>query len=373
MKNGLHGNLVCVARVVLIFLAQACVSVQAESSEDDFIEDFNRLVREYRFAEAQGTLDKAVMAHPNNMLFPMQLVSFKATLRGYVDVQQSIIDDEMVTNPGRALRAAQRILAVQPGQERAKSVIAALSSEVTRRVDSLLDQCRNELDRGDTEAARETLATLLSLDPTEPRTRALLNALDGTAEDRVRAQANEVRNTLAKIEVTGNKSGRFAGAAKEDARRLQRAVERGLIQKPGDEQLVALARRAQTVLGKAASVEEQQVAKALDKTVAVYGESHTQQLERGKKLLSEGRFSDAETLFSNLVRSGGVAQVAVSYIYQGIARLAQTRSADITTARQQQLKARASFVNALRFDTGVFLPVGYEKYTRELSEARQLL
>lgn len=372
MKSGLYRNLVCVAKFALIFLALTCTGVHAEGSEDDFIEDFNKLVREYRFAEAQGILDKAIVAHPNNMLFPMQLVSFKATLRGYVDVQQSIIDDESVTNPGRALRAAQRIMAVQPGHERAKNVIANLSNEVTRRVDALLNQCRNELDRGDTEAARETLATLLSLDPSEPRTRALLNALDGTAEDRVRLQESEVRNTLAKIEVT-SKSGRLTGAVKEDARRLQRAVERGLIQKPGDEQLVALARRAQTVLGKAASVEEQQVAKALDKAVAVYGESHAQQVERGKKLLSEGRFSDAETLFSNLVRSGGVAQIAASYIYQGIARLAQTRSADITAARQQQLKARASFVNALRFDAGVFLPAGYEKYARELSEARQLL
>lgn len=372
MKNGLRGNVACSFRIILIVWTLVCINVQAETSEDGFIEDFNRLVREYRFAEAQNVLDKAVAAYPGNMLFPMQLVSFKATLRGYVDVQQGIIDDEDRTNPGRALRAAQRILAVQPGHERAKSVVAALSSEVTRRVDLLLDQCRNELDRGDTDAARETLATLLSLDPTEPRTRALLTALDGSAEDRVRAQEKEIRSTLAKIEVTG-KSGRLVGANKEDVRRLQRAVERGLIQKPGDEQLVALARRAQTVLGKAPSVEEQQVAKALDKTVAVYGESHAQQLERGKKLLSEGRFSDAESLFSNLVRSGGVAQVAISYVYQGISRLAQTRVSDITAARQQQIKARASFVNALRFDAGVILPLGYEKYARELSEARQLL
>lgn len=372
MKKPFLGALTSTCKALLILLVLLCTNVRAESSEDDLIEEFNRLVREYRFAEAQDVLDKAVVAHPGNVLFPMQLVSFKATLRGYIDVQQSIIEEETGSNPGRALRAAQRILAVQPGHERAKDVLATLSNEVSRRVDSLLKQCRKELARGETDAARETLATLLSLDPTEPRTRALLSTLEGTAEDHVRAQEEEVRKTLTNIEAV-SKSGRLAGAAKKDVRRLQSAVERGLAQKPGDERLMALARRAQEVLGKGGSKDEQQVSQALAKTVATYGESSEQQLERGKKLLSEGRFGEAEALFSGLVRSGGLTKIAISYIYQGIARLAQTRIADVAVARQQQLKARASFVNALHFDAGATLPIGYEKYARELSEARQLL
>mgnify|MGYP001328538601 CR=1 FL=1 len=358
--------------ILVFLLALLSTNLFAESGEDDLIEEFNHLVREYRFAEAQGVLDRAVTAHPGNVLFPMQLVSFKATLRGYVDVQQNIITEEAATNPGRALRSAQRILAVQPEHERAKSVVAMLSNEVSRRIEPLLEQCKKEMQRGETDAARETLANLLSLDPTEPRIRILLNTMEERSEDHARAQEEEVRKTLTKIEVM-NKSSRLSVTRKEDVNRLQRAVERGLVQKPGDEHLVALARRAQEVLSKGASKDEQQVSQSLAKTVASYGESSEQQMEKGKRFLSDGRFSEAEAIFSGLVRSGGLTTIAISYIYQGIARLAQTRVADISMARQQQLKARGSFVNALRFDGNATLPAGYEKYARELSEARQLL
>lgn len=356
---------------LLALLLLPLASAWAESSEDQLIEEFNQLVREYRFADAQGVLDKAVKAYPGNPVFPMQLVSFRATLRGYIEVQQSIIDEEATTNPGRALRSARRILSVQPGHEVANKTVATLADGVSRRIEPLLAQCQAELGRGDTEAARETLSTLLTLDPADPRIRALLSALDEKAEDRIREQEREARKTLANIEVLA-KAGR-TGNAKEEARRLQRVVEHGLVQKPGDENLLALAKRAQEVLGKGSSKDERQVSKALAETVASYGETAERQMERGRKLLAEGRFGEAEALFSTLVRSGGLSRIAISYLYQGIARLAQTRTADISAARQQQLKARASFLNALRFDAAAVLPAGYEKYAKELSEARQLL
>lgn len=341
-------------------------------SEDAVTDEFNRLVREYRFSEAQAVLDKAVIDYPSNPVFPMQLVSFRATQRAYIDLQQSIIEENSIDNPGRALRAAQRILSIQPDHVQASRAVALLSTEVSRRTEPLLTKCHDELSRGDTDAARETITTLLSLNPADPRIRSLLSRIDEKIEDNVRAQEEEVRKTLSKIEILAKGRHNTAEKRKETIL-LQQTVARTLSAKPGDANMIALAKRAQSVLAKGQSKDEKAASEALAVAVATHEETPEQRMERGKQLLSEGRFSEAENIFSSLVRSGSLARIAHSYIYQGIARLAQIRASDIVDANQKLMKARASFVNALRFDANASIPSGYEKYAREFSEARHFL
>ena len=95
--------------------------------------------------------------------------------------------------------------------------------------------------------------------------------------------------------------------------------------------------------------------------------------ERGRTLLGQGQFTEADQLFSRLARIGNLRQIALAYLYQGIARLATLSASDVQGARQQRLRALSSFQNALRFDVVIQLPAGYEKYSRDLAEARQTL
>lgn len=355
-----------------LFLFFATFPGSAICDEEAVADKFNRLVREYRFSEAQAVLDEAVVKYPANPIFPMQLVSFRATQRAYVDLQQNIVEENSTDNPGRALRAAQRILAVQPDHVQAGKAIALLSDEVSRRTEPLLSKCQDELSRGDTDAARETVTVLLSLNPADPRIRGLLSRIDEKIDDNVRAQEEEVRKTLSKIEILA-KGQHGTAEKKKEALRLQQTVVRSLADKPGDQNMIALARRAQSVLSQGQSKDEKAASAALAAAVVTHEETPEQKMDRGKRLLSEGRFSEAEEIFSGLVRSGNFARIAHSYIYQGIARLAQVRTSDVVGARQQLMKARTSFVNALRFDANAAIPPEYEKYSRDFSEARHFL
>ncbi|MBV5277029.1 hypothetical protein JZU56_04270, partial [bacterium] len=87
----------------------------------------------------------------------------------------------------------------------------------------------------------------------------------------------------------------------------------------------------------------------------------------------QGQFGEAEQLFSQLARVGSLRQIPQAYLYQGIARLATISASDVQGARQQRLRAVSSFQNALRFDAAIALPAGYQKYARDLAEARQTL
>ena len=363
LRGFLFGALLCASSIGQVAFAQG--------GDDALISEFNRLVREYRFPEALEVLNQGVQAHPDNPVFPMQLVSFQATIRGYVEGQEKILKDEYTRNPGRALRAAQRILTVQPAHSLARRASDELADEVSRKVSPLLSTARDQLQRGDLDAGRDTLEELLALDPLSPQVRSLLTTLESMSETSVRKRQDEVRQVLARIELANGKNSR--SPRKSDLVQLQRSVEKALVQRPGDQGILALAQRASEVLAQKGGKEEGASRQALAATVAANRETLDQQFNQGRRLLAEGHFAEAESLFSKLTRTASVAKVAEAYVFQGIARLASVTTADVSLARQLQLKARASFVNALRFDPAAILPTGYDKFAQNFAEARQVL
>ena len=365
---------------LLVMLVWGCwaasiASAQALNGENEegLIDRYNAMIRDYRFGEAQDLLQKGVQTYPANPLFPMQLVSLQANIRAYVDLQQRIIDTERANNPGRALRAARRILEVKPEQKGAQEIAAALGGKVSADLKERLKIAHASLAHDDLEKAREALDALLSIDPSDSEVRTLLRDIEDKSVALARASQEEVAAHLARLEAWA--ADRKGGAPpREEVNKFNAVISKGLAQNPGDPQLMAQAKRGQDILRSAPSPSpDKNRQKTLQETVNANAESPEQLLERGRTLLGQGQFTEADQLFSRLARIGNLRQIALAYLYQGIARLATLSASDVQGARQQRLRALSSFQNALRFDVVIQLPAGYEKYSRDLAEARQTL
>lgn len=344
------------------------------SDEEGLIDQYNALIREYRFGEAQDVLQKGIQAYPRNPLYPLQLVSLQANIRAYIDLQQRIIDAERQGNPSRALRAARRVLDMKPDHAGALQVIADLGGKVSSDLKERSASARAALERGELEKARDGLDTLLSIDPTAPEVRALLRDIEEKSAAQAQASQDDVAAQLVKLEAWAADHKRSSPPPREDIRKFNVALAKGLEQNPGNPQLLAQARRGQEILRAAPTATVDKTAqKTLQETVSSNAESPDQLLEHGRTLLGQGQFGEAESTFSKVVRLGNLKQVPLAYLYQGIARLATISASDVQGARQQRLRAISSFQNALRFDTAIQLPAGYEKYARDLAEARQTL
>ena len=357
-------------------LTMGFVSAQvlATENEEGLIDEYNAMIREYRFGEAQELLQQGVKSHPANPLFPLQLVSLQANIRAYVDLQQRIIDAERHGNPARALRAARRLLAVKPEQKDAQEIVDELAGRVSAELSDRLKAARAALERSNIETAREVLDGLLSMDPGDPQVRALLRDIEERAAVSARASQQAVADPLARLEAWSADRKRSGPAPKDDVRKFHAAIAKGLEQNPGDPQLLAQARRGQEILRTASVLPADKIGqKTLQESVSANAETPDQLLERGRSLLGQGQFAEADQHFARLARVGNSRQIAFAYLYQGIARLATIAASDVQGGRQQRLRALSSFQNALRFDTAIQLPVGYEKYARDLAEARQTL
>jgi hypothetical protein len=371
-----RAGLQCLLVGALIVLSIGGMPARADDSdtEDSLIDQYNTMIRDYRFGEAQSLLQKGVQSYPANPLFPLQLVSLQANIRAYVDLQQRIIDAERLNNPGRALRAARRILEVKPEQKGAQEAVDALAGKLSTELRVRLASARAFLERSEIEKARDDLDALLSMDPGDPQVRALLRDIEAKGTVLALARLEDVAGHLARLESWAADQKRSGSPPREDVRKFNAAVARGLEQNPGDPQLLAQARRGQDLLRNAqVAPADKSSQKTLQEIVSSHAEGPEQLLERGRTLLGQGQFGEAEQLFSQLARVGNLRQIPQAYLYQGIARLATIAASDVQGARQQRLRAISSFQNALRFDAAISLPTGYQKYARDLAEARQTL
>jgi tetratricopeptide (TPR) repeat protein len=369
-KGAVLAMLLCLGTAI----SSAPIYADDSTHEDSLIDQYNTMIRDFRFGDAQNLLQNSIQSYPANPLFPLQLVSLQANIRAYVDLQQRIIDAERINSPGRALRAARRILEVRPEQKGAQEAVDSLGSKVTLDLRERLAAARAFLERGEIEKSREDLDALLSIDPGDPEVRALLRDIEAKGVVLALARQEEVADHLAHLETWAADRKRSAQAPKEDVRKFNAALAQGLAQNPGDPQLLAQARRGQELLRTAQAASADKASqKTLQETVSSHVENPEQLLERGRSLLGQGQFGEAEQLFSRLARLGSLRQIPLAYLYQGIARLASISASDVQGARQQRLRAVSSFQNALRFDAAIPLPAGYQKYARDLAEARQTL
>ena len=344
------------------------------SSDDSLVDEYNTMIRDFRFGEAQELLQKGILTYPANPVFPMQLVSLQANIRAYVDLQQRIIESERQTNPGRALRAAKRILEVKPDQEGAKEIVATLGGKVSSDLVERLKSARASLERGDIEKARDGLDVLLGIDPSDPDVRLLLRDIEINSAALARSRKEDVSGQLARLEAWSADRKRSVQAPKDEIRKFNAALAKGLEQNPGDPQLLAQAKRGQEILRTAPATSLDKTSQRnLQDSVNSNAESPDQLLGRGQALLGQGQFVEADLVFTRVARIGNPRQISQAYLNQGVARLATITASDVQGGRQQRLRAISSFQNALRFDASISLPRGYEKYARDLAEARQTL
>ena len=365
-----------VSLLVFACFSDVILSARAEDipNDDRLVDEYNTMIRDFRFGEAQELLQKGIQTYPANPIFPMQLVSLQANIRAYVDIQQRIIESERHTNPARALRAAKRILEVKPDQDGAKEIVATLGGKVSSDLVERIKTTRASLEGGDIEKARDGLDALLSIDPSDPDVRNLLRDIDVKSASLARSRKEDVSGQLAHLEAWSADRKRSAQAPKDEIRKFNAAVAKGLEQNPGDPQLLAQAKRGQEILRTVPATSKDKTSqKSLQDTVNSNAESPDQLLGRGESLLGQGQFVEAELVFTRLARIGNPHQISQAYLSQGVARLATITASDVQGGRQQRLRAISSFQNALRFDASVSLPRGYEKYARELAEARQTL
>ncbi len=370
----LRATLLSLLAGVCFTMGMAPARSDENENEESLVDQYNTLIRDYRFVDAQNLLQKGVQSYPANPLFPLQLVSLQANIRAYIDLQQRIVDAERQSNPGRALRAARRILEVKPEQKGARETVDALGGKVSADLTERLKVARAALDRDDIEHARDALDVLLAIDPSDAAVRELLRDIDAKAALLALSRQAEVAAHLTRLEAWAADGKRGAPPPRDDVRKFNAAVAKGLEQNPGDPQLLAQAKRGQEILRNAqVAAVDKNSQKTLQESVSANTESPEQLLLRGRTLLGQGQFGEAEQLFSRLARVGSLRQIALAYLYQGIARLATISASDVQGARQQRLRAVSSFQNALRFDSVIQLPAGYEKYARDLAEARQTL
>jgi hypothetical protein len=95
--------------------------------------------------------------------------------------------------------------------------------------------------------------------------------------------------------------------------------------------------------------------------------------KKAQSLFESGRFVEAAILFEKTTKTRGSKYIASAYVYLGVSHLARINPANINEARKLHLKGVASFQNALRFEGGIALPSGYDKYQPVFDEAKERL
>jgi len=160
-------------------------------------------------------------------------------------------------------------------------------------------------------------------------------------------------------------------------------VNPALRDNPGDEDLLALVRKAGRVI---ASLQEKmkppqpQKGKIEDKAVSDLPEEIPDDHDPGEDdyrkaqtLFQGGRYDEAARYFEKATKIRGSGYIASAYIYLGISNLARINPANINEARKLHLKGLAYFQNALRFDDAIALPAGFDKYQSVFEEAKRRL
>ena len=303
-----------------------------------------------------------------------------ASLQTYVETQQAILNTNKEKHPVMALRACSKLRELDPDAAKMSDTCNALARLNTEKMKPRFDEARASLDSKDLNRFRNLLDPLLNPDFDETQLSRLIAGAWRLTEEENRTAEKSVQEQLRLLEAAGRTvTHRTANAGQINKliNAFREAVWQAMRDNPDDPALAALLRKGNRVIAvilqkmKAPSPPE-------DRTVSEPSEEPQEEVDPGEEdyakardLFNGGHFREAEALFEKTTKARGSRYIASAYIYLGIGQLARINPANVNDARKRHLKGLACFQNALRFDSAITLPAGYDKYQPEFSKARE--
>lgn len=310
--------------------------------------------------------------------------STDTSLRSYIDTQYAILNSEKEKHPVMALRACQRIFELDPAYGKVSDTCNALNKQISGRINSQLQEAQAALEQKDMERFSNLFDRLLTPDFNGRQFRPLITGAWQVTEEENLATEKMAQEQLRLLEAAArtvsHRSGNVSQINKIIAA-FRGTISQGLRDNPEDVELTALLRKGNRII---AGIQQKLKTPApppvQDKIMAEPSEEPSEEADPGEdsytkaqELFSSGRFGEAEALFEKTTRTRGSRYIASSYIYLGISHLARINPSNVNEARKRQLKGLACFQNALRFDRGIALPAGYDKYQPVFNKAKEQL
>lgn len=353
---------------------QAAQTWFLKSAEAD-IEGRVRLCQLYKTAGASP--DKSAEA---STCVETVLQNADATLRSDINRRRMILDAEKERHPVVALRTCRRLADVDPAYGNVSQTCAALAGQIGGQWHSTFLAAESALAQKDENGFREALSGLLTPENDEERLRRLIVSAWRGIEEETRAREKMAQDLLRPIEAAE----RSAAFRKKNAEQISRlisafnaAVASGLADHPADPALASLARKGKNVIASLQQkmrppreVDEKPLSDLPDEDEVEPGED---EYKEAHALFGKGNFEEAANLFEKTTRIRGSRHIASAYLYLGIIHLARINPAHVHEARKRHLKGLACFQNALRFESAIALPEGFDKYQPVFDEAKKRL
>lgn len=308
-----------------------------------------------------------------------------ASLRSYIDMHHKIIYSEKEKHPTMAIRACQRIAEMDQTFNNVSEVCNALTKQISEKMSPLTQEAESALAKKDWDHFRELLSAHLTPVFDEGQLRRLIGSAWQRLEEETRLKEKVAQELLRPIEAA-ERSAAYRKNKQQIFRLIssfKTTVDQGLRDHPGDAALLALEQKGKKII---ASLQEKMKPprsikdKIEEKAITDSPEEIEKEIDPGEddykkaqSLFESGRFVEAAILFEKTTKTRGSKYIASAYVYLGVSHLARINPANINEARKLHLKGVASFQNALRFEGGIALPSGYDKYQPVFDEAKERL
>jgi TPR repeat protein len=295
----------------------------------------------------------------------------------YRELQNNVIKREEGKDIRLAMVASRRILDIDPSDSEGQKHFSRLREKGISRLSALYSSASKEIASGNKDEFRSIISKLLTEEFDEQLLGEVVASYWSHSDEIVRNAERSGSDLVGTLESLDNDDSIRKSQAKIKKLTLlfHEAIGRGLKERPEDPELTALLHKGDLVISdisrKRDDIKEKD--KEKEKTKDKETDSGVSLLNKGRSLLHDGHFDAAAKLFEKLTRTPGYTDIAIAYVYLGIANLARINPSKIVEAKKLRLKGFSSFQNAMRFDRMVTLPANYEKFRDVFEEAKKLL
>ena len=304
-----------------------------------------------------------------------------APIPPYIKTQYTILNTEKERNPARALRACNRLRTAWPAEKETSDTCRALQKQIGEKTEARFQEARSALQQKDWNKFRNRLSDMLIADFDESRLRGLTAAAWRLIEEETRSREKTAQEILRQMEAAERAPYRKKNVPQisKMINTFKSIVNQALQDNPGDAALLALAQKGRKVIislqekMKPPRLQKEKIEEKATDFPEEIPDDHDpgeEEYRKAQTLFNGGHYGEALQHFEKTTKIRGSKYIASAYIYLGVSHLARINPARITEARKLRLKGLACFQNALRFDGGVVLPAGYDKYQPVFEEAK---
>jgi TPR repeat protein len=304
--------------------------------------------------------------------------------RFYIEMQYALLNSEIERHPVLAHRACERISQWDPSAGKISEPCGVLERKVGGFADSDAAEARKALEQKDWQRFGRLVDRLITPELDLRHMTPLIAAAWSLNEEENSAALKAAQDQLRALEALSRSVSYRTGNAAQIHKLItsfRETIAQGQRDYPEDTAFALLLRKGNKII---ASIQQKLKAPApppaRGKALTEPSEDAQEEADPGEEsfnkaqeLFNSGRFGEAEAFFEKTTRTRGSKYIASSYIYLGISHLARINPAHVSDARKRELKGLASFQNALRFDPGISLPAGYDKYQPVFNKAKEQL